>query len=60
MTDHTVNADVAVTIEMPLSLRLKLDEVRIARARRNGGLCPKLKAVVIEALQSLVAHETTL
>ena len=50
------NENVTVTIEMPRMVRLKLDEVRLARAHRSGGLSPALKTVVVEALQALIAR----
>jgi hypothetical protein len=49
--------NVSTTIEMPRALRLKLDEVRLARAHREGGLCPNLKTVIVEALEALLAAD---
>lgn len=49
---------VATTIEMPRELRVQLDEVRIARARREGGLCPPLKRLVVEAIQEFITRES--
>jgi hypothetical protein len=57
MTKKSLSDQVATTIEMSRALRVQLDEVRVARAHRLGGLCPPLKAVVIEALEELVARE---
>jgi hypothetical protein len=59
MTKTNAGDTVATTIEMPRDLRVQLDEVRLARAHRHGGLCPPLKIVVVEALQALVAREVT-
>jgi hypothetical protein len=58
MPRSNVASEVATTIEMPRELRVQLDEVRVARARREGGLCPPLKRVVVEALQEFIARES--
>jgi hypothetical protein len=58
-TPQRIAAVVATTIEMPRELRIQLDEVRLTRARRTGGLCPPLKHIVIEALEALVSREAT-
>lgn len=49
---------VATTIEMPRDLRVQLDEIRVARARREGSLCPPLKRLVVEAIQEFIARES--
>ncbi len=48
---------VATTIEIPRSLRVQLDEVRLARAHRQDCLCPPLKTIVVEALEAFVHRE---
>ena len=48
---------VSTTINIPVRLRVELDEVRLNRARRDSSLAPKLNQVVREALESFVAHE---
>ncbi len=49
--------EVATTIAVPRKVRVQLDEVRVARAHRDGGLCPPLKTVVVEALVALIQRE---
>ncbi len=56
MTDKTKDI-VTTSVDLPTKLRLELDEIRIARARREGGVCPPFRAVVIEALEALVRRE---
>jgi hypothetical protein len=51
------NADGSTSITIPRDLRVRLDEVRLARARRTGQLSPPLKTLVVEALQALADAE---
>jgi hypothetical protein len=57
MTDQFKKTVVTTSVDLPTGLRVELDEVRIARARRTGGVCPPLRVVVIEALEDLVRRE---
>jgi hypothetical protein len=57
MANGKTTEEVHTNTGLPRELRLELDAVRLARARRNGGRPPPLKALVIEALEALVAQE---
>lgn len=48
---------IVTSIAMPRQLRLALDEVRIARGRRSRSLPPRLRALVIEALEAFLRRE---
>jgi hypothetical protein len=49
--------ETSTNLRLPCDLRLTVDEVRLARARRHGGVPPTFRQVVIEALEALVARE---
>ena len=55
---HAKKDDVATNVGMPRDLRLKLDEVRLARARRGRCRPPTVKDLVREALVELVERES--
>lgn len=57
--DPTLDAAITTSITMPRRLRLALDEVRIARGRRMRRLPPRLRDIVIEALQQFIQREAT-
>lgn len=57
MPTNDIQTDVTTSITIPRVLRVRLDEARLARARRLGRLSPPLKAVVIEALEKLLECE---
>jgi hypothetical protein len=42
---------------LPRELRLQLDDLRLARARRDGCRPPSVKALIVEALQALIGRE---
>jgi hypothetical protein len=46
------------SFRLPFELRDRLDRVRLARGRRNGGLPPKFGDVVVEALEEFVTRAT--
>jgi hypothetical protein len=48
---------VTTSITLPRALRVQLDEVRLARARREGRLTPPFTQLVVEALRELIARE---
>lgn len=54
----TEDTEVVTSISMPRCLRLALEEVRVARARRARALPPRLREIVVEALQQFVQRET--
>lgn len=56
MTSHPTET-VSTTINIPVRLRVELDEVRLNRARRDRSLAPKLNQVIREALELFIAHE---
>lgn len=49
--------EVTSNTAMPRTLRLALDEVRLARARRGRCRPPSLKELVVEALEAFVMRE---
>lgn len=55
---HATEEDVATNVSMPRTLRLKLDEVRLDRARRGHCRPPTVKDLVREALVALVERES--
>ncbi len=48
---------VTSSITMSHDLRLRIEAVRIARARRDGCLGPGFSQLVVEAIELLVQHE---
>jgi hypothetical protein len=55
---HTAKDNVTTNIGMPRDLRLKLDEVRLNRARRGRCRPPSVKDLVKEALVAFVERES--
>jgi hypothetical protein len=55
--DNPPDNVVVTSIAMPRQLRLALDEVRVARARRSRRLPPRLRDIVIEALEAFLQRE---
>jgi hypothetical protein len=55
---HATEDHVATNVSMPRTLRLKLDEVRLDRARRGRCRPPTVKDLVREALVALVERES--
>jgi hypothetical protein len=54
----TQNQDIVTTnTAMPRWLRLKLDELRLARARRGSCRPPTMSSLVVEALAEFVERE---
>lgn len=49
--------EVTTNTTMPRSLRLKLDELRLVRARRGRCRPPSMKSLVVEALEAFVERE---
>jgi hypothetical protein len=57
-TPHDPRSSTVTTcIDLPVTLRVKLDEVRLQRARREGTICPSFRSLVVEALQNLADEE---
>lgn len=48
---------VATTVEVPVETRIKLDEVALRRARRDGALRPTFRALMLEAVAELLRKE---
>jgi hypothetical protein len=53
------DTEVHMNAGLPRDLRLRIDELRLARARRDGGRPPSVKTVMVEALEALIAREAT-
>ncbi len=49
--------DMTTSITMPRDLRLQLEAVRLERAQRDHALPPRLREIVIEALNAFVTRE---
>ena len=45
------------TFALPRDLRSRLDTLRLARAQREGGTPPTLRALILEGLEGLLARE---
>ncbi len=54
---QTREPEIVTSISIPRRLRLALEEVRLERARRARALPPRLRSLVIEALQQFVQRE---
>jgi hypothetical protein len=42
---------------LPRDMRSRLDDLRLARAQRDGGAPPPLRSLILEGLEGLLAHE---
>lgn len=56
--DPSQRDELHMNLGLPRELRLRVDELRLGRARRDGGRQASLKQIITEALEELIARET--